>query len=754
MRHARGILTLLLLLALATVSRFTLPVEAAGSDASGWTSIGPVGIYVGQSQGLTSSPYASGAVDAIGWTPNYPDLIYVAGGPFSPGAGVDNGGLWKSTDGGESWSLIGGLPLVDAILVDPNDSSSVLVNTEGGIMKSTNSGQSWTTTKAGGSYGLGVLQYENGTVFATLGTAVLKSSDFGSSWQTIASSPGCCDLDAATFAKGGQTIFLGIWNGSALLFRSTDGGATFKKVLQVDSQLGSQVNDISINATNPENVWFAAKGYGCYESMDGGSNWARGSCDDQFVAVDPYDTGLLFSGGDGRFSRTAAGVSTTPLALGFTGLDVRNIVFGPNGTVFVGSDQGLYVSHDGGITWAGLNRRANSLISDGIAVSGDTIITIPQDYNVPVFSCNGGQNWSTGGGCVTNNGAAGDTNGWSVDTTYENDYLVTDPYNASMIILSHFVSHDGGVSFMPMSSCPGTVYYQSGQIAMNGCETNGIGVSSTGGISPDTVAFSPQGGVAYVVGGNRGSNPVYKTTDGGVSWNPLSGSPTGAIAVAVSYQNPSKVYALNLTGIYVSTDAGGTWTLQPGSACTLCNGGESLAVDPLNSSLVVMTNDYGVARSTQGGANMVQENVNATPGSQFNDGTALCSYLLPSGRAALIAVAGDSLYASFDFGLTWRAFDQGLPHDGLQGFTLTPQGDGYVTTWGYGVYEWKGIGAALEAAPAAGPVITTTTTLGPNPGPVPGFPYQPVGITALTVVVALSYLSIRRRRGQRPAHGV
>ena len=107
-----------------------------------WTPIGPSPIQQGTS-------LANGRVGSIAVNPNNPNVIY---------QGSSGGGVWKTTDGGATWtpifdqqpSLGTGEP--SAVAIDPSNTNTIYVGTSGrfvlniskGILKSTDGGSSWT----------------------------------------------------------------------------------------------------------------------------------------------------------------------------------------------------------------------------------------------------------------------------------------------------------------------------------------------------------------------------------------------------------------------------------------------------------------------------------------------------------------------------------------------------------------------------------------------------------------------------------
>ena len=574
-----------------------------------------------------------------------------------------------------------------------------------------------------------LVQGANSVVYATTSDSVLESSDFGSTWQTAALVANST-IEAAAFVDAGQTIYLGLMKGQgssldAILLRSTDGGGNFTTLMTVPS--GATFNTIAVSPTNPNVLWVSIfENYqsteGLYYSTDGGTSWTPFALiGPQYVAIDPQDPYVVYAGNDWGLYKSVDGGPLQAFPLSF---DIRDITFGEtNDTILVGADQGLFVTHDGGTTWDGLNHRANNLITS-VAATDSRIIFEAQDYTMPVVSCDNGTSWTTGsGGCTTFYGQ-----------TQESGYVVADPYNDSWVMIyaqpvaepdktSALVSHDGGVTFASMRGLPNETGYSTWSY----------------GYSASLIAFAPTAETAYFAGG-----AVYKTLNGGSNWSLLASSPANASGVAVSFQDSSLVYAVNSTGLFVSRDAGESWSLaHPDRFGALSKAyfPESVAVDQENGSVVMVGNPYCgcLERSTNGGVNMA----NQTWGFLSWPSTwHLGSYLLSSGRVALVILTGSSLYVSFDFGTTWARFAQGLPGNSLMSFHLSAQGDGFVATYGFGLWEWRSLSAAFDAAPVRGPI----------PGPPPFSAWTVVfavlGVAGVAgVCAALAFW--RRRSGKR-----
>src|SRR5262252_2598107 len=205
-------------------------------------------------------PYRGGRTKAAAGVPSQPYTFYI---------GMVNGGVWKTTDAGRTWKPIfddqptGSIGWVSVALSDPNviyvGSGEGLPRPDlaigDGIYKSTDAGQTWTH--------LGLRDAQQ--------------------IPKIAVDPGNADrlFVAALGHPYGPNPERGV-------FRSTDGGRTFEKVLFKDDY--TSANEVLIDPRNPNvlyaTLWsqqqsfiegqgFGNAGMGIFKSTDGGTNWSQ-----------------------------------------------------------------------------------------------------------------------------------------------------------------------------------------------------------------------------------------------------------------------------------------------------------------------------------------------------------------------------------------------------------------------------------------------------------------------------------------------
>ena len=205
-------------------------------------------------------PFRGGRVTAVAGVPGQPLTFYFGG---------TGGGVWKTTDGGASWESVSDkffkTGSVGALAVAPSDPNVVYAGMgEGCIRGNTSAGDGvWKSTDAG----------------KTWAYAGLKDTQQIPRVRVHPANP-----DVVYVAALGHT-----WgpNSDRGIFRSTDGGANWKKVLFVDDKTGA--SDLAMDATNPRilyaGFWQVGRkpwslesggtGGGVWKTTDGGDTWKK-----------------------------------------------------------------------------------------------------------------------------------------------------------------------------------------------------------------------------------------------------------------------------------------------------------------------------------------------------------------------------------------------------------------------------------------------------------------------------------------------
>jgi photosystem II stability/assembly factor-like uncharacterized protein len=314
MHHDRVLRVLgLAALALATTHAQTARPQAAGPRTAQATravaSATPVvdpALFRGLKYRLVG-PSRGGRVTTVTGVPSQPRTFYM---------GVASGGLFRTTDGGASWAPVsdGKIPLgsMGAIAVadsDPNviyvgtgsDGLRSNVSTGRGVYKSADGGETWQFAGLSGAGQIGAVRVHptdpNVVWVAAVGDAfkrntergVFKTTDGGKTWRKalyVNDGVGAMDVEVqpgnasvvyawmSRLERKPWTIISGSKDGG--FYRSTDGGETFAKVTAgLPSELVGKAN-LAVTNAKPDRVYAlieALPGGGFYRSDDAGRTW-------------------------------------------------------------------------------------------------------------------------------------------------------------------------------------------------------------------------------------------------------------------------------------------------------------------------------------------------------------------------------------------------------------------------------------------------------------------------------------------------
>jgi len=232
-------------------------------------------------------PFRGGRTRAATGVPGEPNVFYV---------GQGDGGVWKSTDYGRTWEpTFDGQPSqsIGAIAVAPSNSSILYVGSGEGLHRPD----------------------------LSVGDGIYRSSDAGKTWQHLALHDGQQIPALAVDPRDPNRVYAAVLghpygpNEERGIFRSTDGGATWKKVLYKDANTGG--DDVVLDPMNPNIVyaslwesrlgpWEDSNQYegthgGLFKSTDGGDTWkplTKGLPDSLVqihIAVSPSDENRLYA---------------------------------------------------------------------------------------------------------------------------------------------------------------------------------------------------------------------------------------------------------------------------------------------------------------------------------------------------------------------------------------------------------------------------------------------------------------------------
>jgi len=204
-------------------------------------------------------------VNSIRVDPSYIDVVY---------GGTYNAGLFKTTNGGNSWVYMGlSTENIRWIELDPNNGQIIYVGTNTTIYKSVDGGFSWVPLSLGTTGVIGFIQIDpinTHTIYTTIvgGTpfqGLYKSDDSGITWSRI--------HDNIIYAVPtiNPQILYGVENGR--LLRSSNGGSSWTQTNGFGLPPGFQILSRVVDSKNPEIIFANSSGYGVYRSNDGGNSW-------------------------------------------------------------------------------------------------------------------------------------------------------------------------------------------------------------------------------------------------------------------------------------------------------------------------------------------------------------------------------------------------------------------------------------------------------------------------------------------------
>jgi len=321
------------------------------------------GVWESTNAGRTWNPIFDGedvaSIGSIAVAPSDVRTIYVGSGESDMRSDIAHGnGMYKSVDGGKTWSHIGldDTRQIGSIAIDPRDANVVYVaalghqygpNAERGVFKTTDGGKTWTKVlyknENTGAISLSIDPQHPDVVYAAL-------------WQTRR--PPWNTYPPSNGPGGG-------------LYKTTDGGKTWT---QLTNGLPKRVGRIgvAVSPSDPSRVYAqvdtgpnVAAG-GIYRSEDGGRTWAHmagGQAQQRLwqrgwyfgrITADPKNPDVVYVMDTATYRSTDGGKTFVAIKGSPGGDDYHTLWINPDDPthMILGSDQGVTVSLDGAKTWS------------------------------------------------------------------------------------------------------------------------------------------------------------------------------------------------------------------------------------------------------------------------------------------------------------------------------------------------------------------------------------------------------------------
>jgi photosystem II stability/assembly factor-like uncharacterized protein len=497
-------------------------------------------------------------------------------------AGMQNNGVFKSTDAGATWNAATtglGQSSVTEIQVDPTTPMTVYAATGAGVYKTTNGGTLWSPADSGitdnSVDGLDMSPTSPLTLYAATDAGVFKTTDGGANWLPM--NAGLTDLNTEHIVvspSNPAVIWVGT-TGSVGVYRSTDGGATWVPKPGPNTHTA---RSLAVNPADAGTAYFGGNGDGVWKTSDGGDTWLRvnngliGNLVPEALAVDPADTSTVYAGTDGRgvFKTTNGATSWTQRSTGMIATQVHAVAVIPgSATIFAGAvGAGVFRSTDFGETWT------NTMTNLGVNPSVEDIAVDPTDPDRVYAISSGNAVWLSHDGGVTWAGSGNSPPG---------EALAIDPVHPATIYAGSngdavFKSTNGGATFVKTSNgltstdvealvidpdSHLTVYAGTGDGVFKSTNGGEAWVPMSMGMVNTTVrslAIDPTNPDTLYAGMSSGD--PYKSTDGAATWTPLPGLGGGQVeGIAIDPTNTQVVYmaAAGNNGMWRSADGGTTF---------------------------------------------------------------------------------------------------------------------------------------------------------------------------------------------------
>ncbi len=497
-----------------------------------------------------------GRINAVGFHPDNEDIFWV---------GSPSGGLWKTTDGGNSWNVQTDNNAVMGVsdIVIPSDYAStetVYISTGDrdardnytvGVLKSEDGGNTWQQSLV---FNVGdrelinrliIHPTDNNTLFAATTDGVMKTSNGGDSWTTISS----VVLKDMEFKPGDPSVMYGsTYSDPTVIYKSSNGGNDWSESLS----LSAQRIELAVTADNPEVVYAVVSNSnsglkGIYKSTDAGDNfeliydsknllgWNSSGTDnggqgwyDLTIAADPNHADTVFVGGVNSWRSTDGGNSWA-LINHWTGDGAQAVHADKHAMEYRNGTSVLYEGNDGGIYKTTNNGQYWEDRTNGMVIS--QIYKIGTSQSSPDVVINGLQDNGT---------KMYDEGSWQ-------DVLGGDGMDCMIDYTNEFVQYG--------SYYYGAIYRTSNKWS----SATDIKPASAGdGAWVTPMIMDPDDPNTIYAG----YADLWKSTDKGSSWSQISDVNSSYYKIrsmAISSSNPDYIYMADLYNIWRTTNAGSSW---------------------------------------------------------------------------------------------------------------------------------------------------------------------------------------------------
>ena len=604
---------------------------------------------------MTNLAVASMVID-----PTDPNTLYAGTGEglscggdpgeqISGDCGLQGAGIFKTTDGGTTWSQLSATNTpdfyyVNRLAISPADHLVLLAATQSGIWKTSDGGTTWNQVygASGDSWYIADINFNptDGTKAVAGGAywgSAYYSTDSGNTWvqatfTSIGANPG--RVEVAYAPSNPSIVYASININQGEIWKSTNGGQTYSQVNTGNSFLGTQGgydNIVWVDPTNENNL--IVGGIDLWRSMDGGATLTKIS--------------------DWSLAPNSAHADHHAIveSSAFDGTTNRTVFFGNDGGIYKAADYTTVAQDSGwqelnnnyGVTqfYAGAGNPTSGVIVGGTQDNGDLQYT-------PANGTEGWHAWVGGDGGYSaadptdpnyfygeyvnanihrsTDGAT--TSGEDIDGSYWNGsakvykaapYRIDDAMNGTANFITPFILDPNDPNRLLVG---GQSLWSTNDVKTPLTDTTGpawyaIKSPTTGNSNISAIAVAPGNSAIIWVGHNNGD--VYMTTNGTAAspaWTQMDlGTPNlpnrFVSRIAIDKNNNNKVYVtfggFSSDNVYVTTDGGATWSDATGSGVTGLPDLPvySLVINPNDSNTIYVGTELGIFESSNGGSTWV-----------------------------------------------------------------------------------------------------------------------------------------------------
>ena len=593
-----------------------------------------------------------GTVISLAADPNNPSHLFL---------GTSDGHVFASPDEGDHWLMISRIgtaqdDVVTHIIVDPRDANRLYASTwtlysnGGGVYRSDDGGRSWSLIGLAHETVRALAQSPTDPKLLLAGslTGVYRSADEGASWTRITPEhhPDLNRFDSLVFdPKDNNVIYAGTYH---LPWKTTDGGKNWFPVVKgmIDD---SDVMSIIVDPANSENVHATACS-GIYHSTNAGTDWVKYKSipnvfrRTQLMLMDPSDPNTLYAGTTSGLWKTTNEKDFRRITPGDWIINAMIIDKTNPKKLIIGTErEGVQISNDGGESFISANNGFHHMHISDVAVDrdhpGSALVVLTFDEEAFIETHDAGSHWTTLGPGLkraelrhvyaTPSGwwASHTNGGWSRYDETSKHWVRAGLYAPegeapTMKTVTKIVKGKKVVTKVPVA-------HKAAAPALSAFLVNDM-------------TFGSDAWYAATSGG------ILISSDSGKTWK-LDGKDPLAHQVAQSVEvssNGDSVWAIAGKNLLFSSNKGESWDAQE---LSFSNAG-NLRLHRVDDSSLYITSNVGLYGTRDGGKTWNRADVREI---SFQS-------VAGNGSAMVASLQRHGLVASFDNGKTWQKLDDPL----------------------------------------------------------------------------------------------